>query len=224
MLQEAWSTLSSAMQQILVEALLADGISKDANIFSFLPLYLEKAKQNLAVGLGPALEVLVSLMELFKKEHPEVFTSLRVVEVNLSDLAAFAGRVKCPRVFKEVPQQTVFVRGQGEDSIRHLVRTDLWNQVHHAYNHREYDLQEMAHVLTKVEREAVAIRRLVEKTTKPELTHEVVQGAQIAKVDAVVTVTPSAEHLRTSSQLTQSVSCAGPRTPPHTPALTPRVA
>ena len=60
--------LSPAEQHILVKALLADGMTFKANVFQFLPLYLERSKVNVAIGLGPALEVLVGLVELLKKE------------------------------------------------------------------------------------------------------------------------------------------------------------
>ena len=95
--------------------------------------------------------------------------SSRVVEVNLSDLAAFTSEVKCPEVFRRVPLNSIFV--PGNDALRHLVSLDLWHQVNTAHDRLEYDIQEVGHMLTKLERETFAIQRIIVKSSSPQPAH-----------------------------------------------------
>jgi len=155
-LQEAWSSRSSAERSILVEFLLLDGIYKRAEVFSFLPLYFENAKKNPVVGLSLALEVLVNLVELRRTDSTSA-EQAPALEINLSDLAAFARQVKCSNVFKQVSQNSLFA-DQG-DSVHHLVSGDLWAQVNSDYRQSDPSLRDIQYLLTKVAREAFAMKR-----------------------------------------------------------------
>lgn len=163
-LQDAWGTLSYAEQDILTAAFLADGLHVRADVYQFLPLFFERAKNNACVGLPLALETLVGLASVLTRElraKQATFAAVSVVEINLSDLAAFAGEVKCSQVFRQVPQNCIFTI-YGKD-VHVMVKGDLWSQVRHASQIRDQDndMQEVTYLLTKLERETAAIQRHV---------------------------------------------------------------
>jgi len=175
-LQEAWETLTYAEQSILVKTFLADGIIHRAQLLTMLPLFFERAKSNPVVGLALALEVLVSLVDLLNRESRMLNVQSLVWEVNLSDVAAFTGEVRCPHVFRQVPQQVLFP--QSDDSVRVLVSGDLWCQVRKVSQRREYDLQAVAYTLCKLERETIAIQRVLGKVIENESAQDNNQGSQ----------------------------------------------
>ena len=86
--------------RLLIDFFLADGIHKIGDVYTFLPLYFQQAKSNNNIGLSLAFEVLVGLVHLRKKERRQF-----VEEINLSDLAAFAVKVKSGHMFRLVPQR-----------------------------------------------------------------------------------------------------------------------
>eukprot|EP00913_Durusdinium_trenchii_P001541 g1426.t2 len=91
-LQTAWSGLSNKQRGALVSHLLADGITRQAMIFIFLPDCIQKSMANPTVGLTVLLEVLVDLLahlQVILKEVPNM-----QIWIDLSDLAEFAAAVQ----------------------------------------------------------------------------------------------------------------------------------
>ncbi len=68
LLEAPKDSLSKAERAILIDFFLADGIFKRAEVYTFLPLYFQNAKNNPAVGLSLAFEVLVNLVDLRQKD------------------------------------------------------------------------------------------------------------------------------------------------------------
>jgi hypothetical protein len=127
-LEVAWYTLSQQQQNALVDFFLADGICRKAAMFMFLPAYFEQSQKNTNIGLGLAFAVLAELVELLNRDLLKSGAELETpaVEINLTDLASFAGKVKSATVFKLVGEHSLFVQ-QG-NSYHHLVTGDLWRQ------------------------------------------------------------------------------------------------
>lgn len=97
-LQTAWSGLSNKQRGALVSHLLADGITRQAMIFIFLPDCIQKSMANPTVGLTVLLEVLVDLLahlQVILKEVPNM-----QIWIDLSDLAEFAAAVQNNFVFQ----------------------------------------------------------------------------------------------------------------------------
>merc|ERR1712032_832197 len=89
-LEQAWGSLCISERSLLMAHLLADGISRKAFMFTFLPLYLSNARANEAVGLGRALAMLAEVVEMLHLRKTMEHTDAMVITINLSDLAAFA--------------------------------------------------------------------------------------------------------------------------------------
>jgi hypothetical protein len=157
-LMDAWESLSKAERTILIDFFLADGIRQRAEVYTFLPLYFQNAKGNPAVGLSLAFEVLVNLVDLRAKDR--VLSSRDATastEINLSDLASFAGKVKSGHIFRLVSQHSLFL--QQREALHHLVSGDLWCQVNQVSRATDTNLKDVTYLLTKMERETAALQQ-----------------------------------------------------------------
>jgi hypothetical protein len=163
-LQSAWDSLSKAERSILVDFFLADGILKRAEVYTFLPLYFQNARNNPAVGLSLAFEVLVNLVDLRQKDKKHQLLDNVVVEINLSDLASFAAKVKNRQIFKLVSQHSLYLQ-QG-DALHHLVSGDLWCQVNSVARAHDTNLKDVTYILTKIERETASMQHSLHSVTR----------------------------------------------------------
>ena len=85
-LDSAWNGLGSNDRLALTKHFLADGLTRKALVFEFLPLCLENAKANPFVTIRTFLEVLVDLIQAAKGAAPKKFMPFAV---DLNDFSAF---------------------------------------------------------------------------------------------------------------------------------------
>merc|ERR1712151_747756 len=91
-------TASMKSRKVLIENLLADGISERAFVLEFLPLCISNATKNVCVRLPALLEVIVDLLDnLALSFHA---SDEMIVTVELSDFADFVSAVKNRFVFQ----------------------------------------------------------------------------------------------------------------------------
>merc|ERR1712217_366747 len=94
-----WFHLRPSERAMLVYHFLADGISEMAFSLAFLPQYFANARSNPAVGLHRALLVLIDVLEVLHHEKSTDQAEMMTIEVDMSELAAFAKDTKYSRDF-----------------------------------------------------------------------------------------------------------------------------
>lgn len=114
-LQESWYHLSAGEQSSLLRHFLADGVVNEAIVFEFLPLCLERAKNNAFVTIPSLLQILVELLTAVcavaqkagakvSKDTPEDQgpggSKLRTLAVDLGELAGFILLVQNSYIFQ----------------------------------------------------------------------------------------------------------------------------
>lgn len=114
-LQESWYHLSAGEQSSLLRHFLADGVVNEAIVFEFLPLCLERAKNNAFVTIPSLLQILVELLTAVRavaqkagakvsKDTPEDQgpggSKLRTLAVDLGELAGFILLVQNSYIFQ----------------------------------------------------------------------------------------------------------------------------
>ncbi|CAE8678125.1 unnamed protein product [Polarella glacialis] len=163
MLQEAWSKLmlSRSEQSILVEHLLADGIQDKAFLFAFLPLYFDNAKNNQVIGLHRALTVLVDLIEMIQADISQADIQEMNINVDLTEIAAFAREVKAPRIFEAVSSFTKTIHTA--TCIQVSVSTRHWQRVGQK-SWLDEPVQEINQVLKKLERKTESFEAMLRET------------------------------------------------------------
>jgi len=96
-LDSAWNGLGSNDRLALTKHFLADGLTRKALVFEFLPLCLENAKANPFVTIRTFLEVLVDLIQAAKGAAPKKFMTFAV---DLNDFSAFVLTVQNSYIFQ----------------------------------------------------------------------------------------------------------------------------
>jgi len=148
-LESEWNKLSVADRNVLVEHFLHDGIQEKAIVFAYLPVYMVAAKANTAIGIHRALAVLIDFLELLRadgcvEQHVEMTFS-----ADLTDVAAFVREVHSPRVFDVVAGFSKIAHTS--TGVKIEIAAKHWSRVSQK-TWQEDPLQEMSHVLRKIER------------------------------------------------------------------------
>eukprot|EP00931_Biecheleriopsis_adriatica_P057726 TRINITY_DN34267_c0_g1_i1.p1 TRINITY_DN34267_c0_g1~~TRINITY_DN34267_c0_g1_i1.p1 ORF type:complete len:1226 (+),score=202.09 TRINITY_DN34267_c0_g1_i1:54-3731(+) len=154
LLLEAWSKLPAAECKLLVDHFSADGITRRAVLFMYLPLYFEHAQKNRAVGMYRALVTLIGILELLAQDGRLVESEELNINIDLSDLASFAREVKAPRIFEATPSFCKVI--YTATHIRVAVLTAHWQRVFRR-TWQDEPTQEMKHMLRKVEQRTEAL-------------------------------------------------------------------
>jgi len=152
-LVEAWDTMSHCDRIPLAKNFLADGITDEAFVFVFLPLYFANARRNHNVGLHRALVVLLGVIEVLQVETIAVEFGQKMVSVDFRDLAQFASQVTSSNVFEACPSHLKVVFR--EKDIQVSVSTPHW---HRAVNKDVKEEDSLGFVTTHM------LTRLVKKT------------------------------------------------------------
>jgi len=164
MIQSIWCSLGHYERIALTNHFLADGICEFAVLFTFLPLYLEKSKQNNCVTMRRALIVLIELLETLKAEDYGQQTGENIIYVDLSDLAAFARDVKSPRVFTGLTAYCKLMRNGSRVQV--FVSTQYWHRVNQT-SWQEDSMQELAANIRRSDRRLATLETQMMKICPP---------------------------------------------------------
>lgn len=96
---DAWKNLAPGDKDTLIQALVSDGIEENACVYMFLPMCLERAKSNPAVGLENMLKFMAELVDQVAWQVGSHKGKDKIETVDLSDLAAWVFAVKSTSVF-----------------------------------------------------------------------------------------------------------------------------
>jgi len=144
-LQESWQKLSSQEQGSLLQHFLADGVVNQAIVFEFLPLCLERAKNNAFVTIPSLLQILVELLAAVRavaqkagskpknaqEDIEKSGSKLRILAVDLGELAGFILLVQNSYIF-----QTCLCRAKLRMTAGRLileVSQENWRRVREAH-------------------------------------------------------------------------------------------
>jgi len=160
---DSWRKLDKDDRQRLVHHLRADGIDKQAVILTFLPLYLENARNNLQIGLDLALTVLIEFLDLLYATFLSRKMSSSTFIVNAADLAEFTRQVADANVFVVCPEYATLV-GTRDSSMRLMMSPKNWNRVDEQRNDHDEVLmlsRKVNYVLAKQTRAEDSLAKVV---------------------------------------------------------------
>jgi len=107
--KSSWNQLDKDDRQRLVQHLRADGIDQQAVILTFLPLYLENARNNNNIGLDLALGVLIEFLDMLYETLLRRKMDASTIIINASNLAEYARQVVDHRAFVASPESATLV-------------------------------------------------------------------------------------------------------------------